>query len=50
MITFMFSEFTASFSRFDKDADGTITLKELETIMGSTDAEDMINDVDADGG
>lgn len=52
----MFSEFKEAFSLFDKDGDGTITTKELGTVMRSlgqnpTEAElqDMINEVDADG-
>lgn len=54
--TFLFSEFKEAFSLFDKDGDGTITTKELGTVMRSlgqnpTEAElqDMINEVDADG-
>merc|ERR1711939_372786 len=50
------AEFKEAFSLFDKDGDGTITTKELGTVMRSlgqnpTEAElqDMINDVDADG-
>ena len=53
---FLFSEFKEAFSLFDKDGDGTITTKELGTVMRSlgqnpTEAElqDMINEVDADG-
>jgi len=50
------AEFQEAFSLFDKDGDGTITTKELGTVMRSlgqnpTQAElqDMINEVDADG-
>ena len=53
---FVHSEFKEAFSLFDKDGDGTITTKELGTVMRSlgqnpTEAElqDMINEVDADG-
>lgn len=53
---FSLSEFKEAFSLFDKDGDGTITTKELGTVMRSlgqnpTEAElqDMINEVDADG-
>lgn len=52
----VFPEFKEAFSLFDKDGDGTITKKELGTVMRSlgqnpTEAElqDMINEVDADG-
>lgn len=52
----MHPEFKEAFSLFDKDGDGTITTKELGTVMRSlgqnpTEAElqDMINEVDADG-
>lgn len=52
----LFLEFKEAFSLFDKDGDGTITTKELGTVMRSlgqnpTEAElqDMINEVDADG-
>lgn len=52
----MCAEFKEAFSLFDKDGDGTITTKELGTVMRSlgqnpTEAElqDMINEVDADG-
>ena len=50
------NEFKEAFSLFDKDGDGTITTKELGTVMrllGRTPTEaelqDIINDVDADG-
>lgn len=50
------TEFKEAFSLFDKDGDGTISCKELGTVMRSlgqnpTEAElqDMINDVDMDG-
>ena len=50
------SEFKEAFTLFDKDGDGTISSKELGTVMRSlgqnpTEAEltDMINEVDADG-
>ena len=53
---FLLAEFKEAFSLFDKDGDGTITTKELGTVMRSlgqnpTEAElqDMINEVDADG-
>ena len=44
-------EFKEAFTLFDKDGDGTITIKELGTVMNPTEAElqDMINEVDADG-
>lgn len=52
----LLTEFKEAFSLFDKDGDGTITTKELGTVMRSlgqnpTEAElqDMINEVDADG-
>ena len=50
------AEFKEAFSLFDRDGDGTITTKELGTVMRSlgqnpTESElgDMINEVDADG-
>ncbi|GCA64273.1 hypothetical protein KIPB_013786 [Kipferlia bialata] len=49
-------EYQEAFNLFDKNGDGTITTKELGTVMRSlgqnpTEAElqDMINEVDADG-
>jgi len=55
-VRFFVAEFKEAFSLFDKDGDGTITTKELGTVMRSlgqnpTEAElqDMINEVDADG-
>lgn len=55
-LLFCITEFKEAFSLFDKDGDGTITTKELGTVMRSlgqnpTEAElqDMINEVDADG-
>lgn len=55
-VLFLSAEFKEAFSLFDKDGDGTITTKELGTVMRSlgqnpTEAElqDMINEVDADG-
>ena len=56
MAPYFLVEFKEAFSLFDKDGDGTITTKELGTVMRSlgqnpTEAElqDMINEVDADG-
>ena len=50
------AELKEAFSLFDKDGDGSITAKELGTVLRSlgqkpTEAElqDMINEVDADG-
>jgi calmodulin len=50
------AEFKEAFSLFDKDGDGTITTRELGTVMRSlgqnpTEAElqDMINEVDQNG-
>ena len=52
----MYSEFREAFSLFDKDGDGTISSKELGTVMRSlgqnpteVELQDMINEVDADG-
>ena len=54
---FLCAEFKEAFSLFDKDGDGTITTKELGTVMRSLgqnptemELQDMINEVDADGG
>lgn len=56
MFALFYWKFLEAFSLFDKDGDGTITTKELGTVMRSlgqnpTEAElqDMINEVDADG-
>ena len=50
------AEFKEIFFLFDKDSEGTITTKELGTLMRSLDQnpteaelQDMINEVDADG-
>ena len=50
------TEFREAFNLFDKDGDGTITTKELGTVMRSlgqnpTEAElqAMVDEVDADG-
>ena len=54
---FLFAEFKEAFALFDKDGDGSITTKELGTVMRSlgqnpteSELQDMINEVDADGG
>ena len=51
------SEFREAFSLFDKNGDGTISSTELGTIMRSlgqnpteSELQDMINEVDVDGG
>ena len=56
MAYMLIPEFKEAFSLFDKDGDGTITTKELGTVMRSlgqnpTEQElhDMINEVDVDG-
>ena len=53
---YIFPEFREAFSLFDKDGDGTISSKELGTVMRSlgqnpteVELQDMINEVDADG-
>jgi len=50
------TEFKETFSLFDKDGDGTISTKELGTVMRAlgqnpteSELQDMINEVDADG-
>ena len=52
----LLTEFRQAFSIFDKDGDGTITHKELATVMRSlgqnpseAELQDMINEADADG-
>ena len=52
----MVTEFREAFSLFDKDGDGTITTKELGTVMRSLgqnpsedELQDMVNEVDIDG-
>ena len=49
------AEFKEAFSCFDRDGDGTITMKELGTVMRSlgqnpteVELQDMIDEVDAD--
>ena len=49
------TEFKEAFSLCDEDGDGTITIKELGTVMGNlgqkpteAELEDMINKVDTD--
>lgn len=50
------AEFKEAFSLYDKDGNGSITTKELGTVMRSlgqnpteTELQEMINEVDADG-
>ena len=50
------AEFKEAFTLFDKDGDGTVTTKQLGTIMRAlgqnpteVELQDMINEVDADG-
>ena len=52
----IFSEFREAFSLFDKDGDGTISAKELGTVLKSLgqnpseeELEELIEEVDADG-
>ena len=56
MLPFFVAEFREAFSLFDKDGDGTITNKELGTVMrslGQNPSEEelkaMITEVDVDG-
>ncbi|ELT88073.1 hypothetical protein CAPTEDRAFT_162839 [Capitella teleta] len=51
-----YNKFREAFSLFDKDGDGTITTKELGTVMRSLgqnpsedELQDMVNEVDIDG-
>ena len=51
-----FVEFKEAFQLFDKDGDGTISTKELGTVMRSLgqnptekELQDMVNEVDVDG-
>ena len=55
MIIFLL-DYKEAFAHFDKDGDGTITTKELGTVLRNlgenpteSELEDMINEVDADG-
>ena len=54
--TFSFSELREAFSLFDKDGDGSISTKELGTVMRSLgqnpsedELTDMVKEVDVDG-
>ena len=56
LILISIAEFKEAFALFDKDGDGSITTKELGTVMRSlgqnpteSELQDMINEVDADG-
>ena len=49
-------EFKEAFNLFDKDGDGTITTKEIRTVMRSLgqnptedELQEMINEIDVDG-